>query len=783
MKSTVSELSLTEKWKLDFIKQWKLNLIKKLQNAEFFNETFPNWNVYETTNLVHDLPVNNSDEFIKQLYALPKDVLLPSFTELLKTYGDGDGYKEFFNELIEKLFQLPAEILHPLISIKAKEWMHHSNIAQELFINKLFQLPAEVLHPIITAEGEEWLLLSDWSPEVFINKLFELPREVLQPFITEKATKLLLGTSIVEAEKIFINKLFQLPAEALQPILTINVIELLKVSRDLDSQIFINKLLELPGTILQTILTEENLTLLLKEYAELPDATLELQLNKFSELYSSGINLAQIIKNFNFETRQDMKVLKLTPAAISLIDEPSSLHPTISKLLAKTYIHTKGEELEKKEFISKWVIGLKKIIDSNASLAMILEKTANAEGENFLMDIQLLPGSDARGSCSYGLEIRVATKNNINEVLSNFVHESTHKAIQIIYNNNMLPYSKDANFDDMEKAIDAELSHAQILRLQPTTTSTIFSWLDSIIGNYPKEKIAIELLPHFTGQITESILSNEAKDSVSYNFANIVWTYLHNQLQLGSELSNLPALSYYHNVEFSEEQIEVAKAAQTIIDSGKPYHEWLNCDAGKLAFKSLSWMEKNDYSNQLLGLPAQELSEILASHLIALIESWGEHKDILDYSFLSKLPSDVINPIIKTHANLLLESMGQNNWIIQDQLSKMSGEELSQVLKINTPKFLESCHGSYKAVITCTLLELPSSQLTPILATHGDQLLKISDGYYKNLLENKLIELNLNTNNNIVEEVHGFDNLHNAVDIATLGDNVPPYVLTGEFPW
>lgn len=325
------------------------------------------------------------------------------------------------------------------------------------------------------------------------------------------------------------------------------------------------------------------------------------------------------------------------------------------------------------------------------------------------------------------------------------MHESTHKLIQITHNNGTLPYAKGATFEEMEKAIAEELElekklniHAHI-KSGSFNTLTIKSWLTIIMENYSTEKIAIELLPHLTGQITESILKGEAINTVSKPFANLVWKYLHEQLQLSSELPALPKLSC-HSVDLIDDlELRMIDEVTKILASGDPSHNWLDSDAGKLAFKTLSYGQKASYFKQLFELPKDELGQILVSHIIPLIECSGGNESFNLFSNLSGLSLEVLTPAITKQPIGLLEALGvENAYMVLSQLVHLSGEQLLPIFEINPHKFLENC-GAFKFEFTTKLFELSDDKLKPMFTSYGYELiLQASDKVFMQQFIDKL---------------------------------------------
>lgn len=585
--------------------------------------------------------------------------------------------------------------------------------------------------PLLDKHVVELSEAPDVSKYFVLDSLFKLPEEILQP---------LLDKHIVELYKVcgdynfaFIDSLFKLPTETLQPLLDKHVVDLYKAR--LNSQYLITtKLTELPP--------ETSWPLLNKHLVEL------INIHDISDPYflplleaQNGLQLSLVeLEKVNFENYQNLTLLKYTSSLINdlSIDNQAQLTPIIKSILSKTYYQESNLE-KRKIFVDQLIEGLKEIIESETIILKILDNASTTGGDIFITTNNKLKESGATGLYVAPNIFMASDQPGIASILGTLVHEATHKLIDLKFGNELLPYNEgDKSFEpislEMCQALKEEQKLYSLLYLNKhqeqaaaslqnsTGTSRQGSWLSSMVESYPPEKFALEILPHFTGNMAETILRKENKDGVSESFANIIWHYLHKQLF--NELPPALPSTYCTHVEIVNNQKESAsiQAAKNIILTEEPSITWLRKEAGDLAFQALPRSIKSNYLKKLFTLPTETLNPLLDEYVIKLLELSGYHKHILIESIL-KLPADILNPLLDKHAVKLLEVSGDHKYSLIEGILKLHTEILQPLLDKHLVKILE-LSDTNKYYLTDAIFKLPSEILYPML---DKQLMELLD--------------------------------------------------------
>ena len=630
--------------------------------------------------------------FIGKLFELPKQTLqliLKTHTvELLKNLGD--NMKAVF---IQKL--LPnQETLQLIFETHAVDLLKNSGKFQPVFIMKFLALPKQTLQLIFETHAVELLKNSGEFQFVFIEELFKLPEQTLQPILETHAVELLKNSG--ESQSVFIEKLFELPEQTLQPILETHAIDLVHNSGENQFIFF--------GSLCSNINNEK---IILSEATMHSLATIE----------------GNIISH---------DLLALMKPLITQINQ-ETLDPIVKALLEKTYALSSscGDE-GRTQFTQNLVNKLKEVIDQSPSLRKILEKSALSDGSIFIGNTGDL-AKTAVGSFSQ-------TSNNIHtqgikdnygidDIISNLVHESTHKVISGLYNNNALPYANgdEQSFAEIQRAMDRELIDAKALFSnlyidkyeQLTQSGQVFSendlrsqelqdtWLQSMVQLYSTEKmVVIEILPWLTEHTALNILTKTSNNSVSAEFAQIVWQYLQdtvirpiNDNAAVIEMEQMPNSLCLVVPIIPEATSDIAKIAKELVKSGEVSVEWLaQGEAGQLAFRSINRDDKskliNDlfktvhpdnqltYIKKLLKLDPQLLQPILEKALIEGVNIKELVPDLQKHEFLH-----ILKPESSFLAQEALESKDECNEVAA------IGHSEGRLMKIFLHFLLVICKG------------------------------------------------------------------------------------------
>jgi hypothetical protein len=400
---------------------------------------------------------------------------------------------------------------------------------KKAFIDKI--LTSSIEKTLLASKSLE-LLEASGGNHLIIYGLFRLPPETLTSILTEPEKLLNAGNH--DAKNTFIWNLFQLSPEVLLPILKNNLMKMLHAADKMQYSL-VNRLLQLPDASLKLICNEDTLCKL-PYYIDFP--TWQALCKKID------IPLTKIdLQGLNFQKHTSLIFLKITAPLIESLSggEISQLNPVIKSLLSKTYFQA-SDSVKRNSFANKLSEGLNELIKTETILARIIENAATTEGDVFITtNCAMISGSTMLTGQYIAFNIFAAMgSRKISAVLNTITHEATHKLIDQKFSNKLLPYTKDDHsFEVISPEIAKELSTSQDFK----------SWLKHMTQSYTTEKFAVEILPHFTGNMAQSILEQKNTKGVSEAFGNLVWGYLNKQLFDNIDYKPLPQLYYHHSKE------------------------------------------------------------------------------------------------------------------------------------------------------------------------------------------------------------------------------------------
>lgn len=445
---------------------------------------------------------------------------------------------------IDKMLVIPTRDRDTLLASKIVELLDASDGSNSSIMYCLFRLPQDILTPILN-ESAKLLGICNKSKFSFIYDLFKLPDAILTPVFENNQVVFLLEAS-GEFKRYFIESLFELSSEILLPILKDNLIKMFYVAGETTNKL-LDQLLQLPDTSLKLIFNEELLCNL--AYTPYIDFTSWQALCKKTDMPVPKIDTQYCNHN-----SKGLEFLKTTAPLIEnlSVEEISQLNPVIKTLLSKTYCQILKTE-ERTDFLKKLVKALAEVMETEECIAKIIENAANTEGNFFISQGSILSGGEGCQGLYSKSNIFVSISNkSISCILNTLVHESTHKLIDLKFSNRFLPYTKD---DNSYKLIALEMEK----ELKVKVSQDSKSWLEDMAKKYSAEDYACEILPHFTGNMAQSILEQKNTAGVSEEFCKLIWDYLNKQLFDNLDYKLLPELYYHH-----EEQEEYCIVDDTV---------------------------------------------------------------------------------------------------------------------------------------------------------------------------------------------------------------------------
>ena len=369
----------------------------------------------------------------------------------------------------------------------------------------------------------------------------------------------------------------------------------------------------------------------------------------------------------------------------------------VKKILDKTY--TDVCEKDGINLVKTLSDGLEKIFDQNSNLAKIIELLAESHGNIF---IQLrVPGH--RNGCysPNNKTIFIQFSSCSNDMLNTLMHEATHKVLDILYNNNCLPYPSNQD-NSLNESINKDFISLQLLHSYSFIDKAEFkdfnqdclldySFSEDLIANdknlfyrlmiaYQPNEWDAELLPHFVQHITNNILTNS--DNLwgnNYDSYRKTLSFMQKTLALPTqeitheevEIGETLYLQLLKNYPVATRKI--AKNAKELIDSmfcDNKFNIILkDSEAGKLAFMSILESVRNDYIDEIFSGKKTEHFVIKVINLLSVADAQYKYQIIKEFC---KLPDIKLKSICAKHQEKLLSLSGKYQPIIVDILKLAS---------------------------------------------------------------------------------------------------------------
>lgn len=404
----------------------------------------------------------------------------------------------------------------------------------------------------------------------------------------------------------------------------------------------------------------------------------------------------------------------------------------ISKFLSKTYTDIQDPR-ESKAFLIEWVSGLTKLMDSHPSLRLILLQSIESPGNFIIVDELESNSQGVNGLFFKGSQNTLIKKRSVEESLSAFAHESTHKVILRIYSL-FSPYSVEdrANPVILDQLIESEVSqelhkysesYLDLWSVRESEGRTVSAkdrseladnWLLQIVDSYKLENYHDELLTFFVQEIASSILADNARYNASPEFMKIIWEFLQISIilplkeQSGDQLiaDEMPQFERLASVFPKSTNLIGIKAKQLIVGSAVCL-EWLDIEdgSGKLAFQAMHSSSLKEFFNDLFQLPEDMLVVKLRGCILPLM------KVINNNDFINKLfelPSETLLQIINAgNIGQLISALGDQLYDFINKLFALPSETLLQIINEKSMvKFLKvNLHNSLYLLLTCEVTQ------------------------------------------------------------------------------
>jgi hypothetical protein len=412
-----------------------------------------------------------------------------------------------------------------------------------------------------------------------------------------------------------------------------NITQLQAVSKTYDV-IFNDLLFKLPEMELQRIFTPKSIVAMASLRPN--DILLSVHLAEFCKKFSITLS-DQDTQSLDYSNSRHLEFLAFTSAAINYIDR-SAIDPVIAKLLERTYL----SHSNKSGFVSQLSACLKDLIDENGGLKELLARSAD-RGDVLIGDVEYIKSSGlglVSGLANReSLTISIAGRGSIEEVVSTIVHESTHKLIQMVYQNEAQPFAKDdLSFDSIMQAAKAEVKKSDIAYSFAYINSSprrATSWISSVVDEYQSDKHSIELLPWFTEQMTMLILKAKRLGSGQYDqlkfwkstncsaeFTDTLWQFLHKDLLRGCAQEPLTDIFYrdYAVDSIKGEEGSLSYEAGKLAATLSPEIEWSRSEHGRLAIRASSPHAQEIFIQKLFALPQEDILQVIIQSDI--LRSW-----------------------------------------------------------------------------------------------------------------------------------------------------------------
>ena len=461
----------------------------------------------------------------------------------------------------------------------------------------------------------------------------------------------------------------------------------------------------------------------------------------------------------------------------------------ISKFLSKTYTDIQDPS-ESKAFLIEWVSGLTKLMDSHPSLRLILLQAIESPGNFIIVDELESNSKSINGLFFKDSQNTLIKKRSVEESLSTFAHESTHKVILRIYSL-FSPYSVEdrANPVILDQLIESEVSqelhkysesYLDLWSVRESEGRTVSAkdrseladnWLLQIVDSYKLENYHDELLTFFVQEIASSILADNTRYNASPEFMKTIWEFLQISIilplkeQSGDQLiaDEMPKFERLASV-FPKSTNPVAIKAKQLITDSAVCLEWLDIEdgSGKLAFQAMHSSSLKEFFNDLFQLPEDMLVVKLRGCILPLMKVKNNNYFI---EKLFGLPSETLLQIINAGNIEQLISASGSNFISKP--FELPSETLLQIINAGNIEHLISASGRQLYDFINKLFALPSEILLQIINTVNiDQLISASGSQLYDFI-NKLFALPSETLLQIINEKFMVKflkvNLHNSL--------------------
>ncbi len=641
-------------------------------------------------------------------------ILSTHTVELIQTLNPNGKYN-FTNSIFKLDKAILSQILTPDNTLGLFKKIEVRDMGE--FIDSLFSLPKDIIQPIITTHKMSMFEASGALKGYFAIKLLKsFPQQASDPAIAITSDNVLqIAAESGGYQSLFISALLKLPAKQLESIVTHDNMATLFSKSKCELE-FIHKLLELPKGEVDDILTPSNMkeifTWILKPNYR--HATTNQKLLDAFEVKDIKLPI-EVTKDLDFSASKDLIFLKLAPSAIDFIEQDriQDLDPLVAQLLSKTHVQVSNTEAGR-SFTNSWIDGLNKIIQANPSLTIILQNAAKESGDIFVTSSEYIKtsNSDSTGGFLNPADLIIGIANGINNpvhALDILIHEATHKLIQNIYQNDMLPYHKgyDSNFNTTKEAMSAEVAKEKVLysrvyidkwyeaglsignKLSPKALDSLpkESWLKTMVDSYSKEKLAIEIFPWFTQQIARHILGNQEFGDVGQELAEHLWDYLNKYLTSRHDPESVPPFCYHDYASLQDEEGSLTYNAKKLVTTSESSVRWLDDEVGQLAFQSLPLSEQRAFISSERGLDKSNVVKVF------------ECSPVPSYTLIDKLfalPHEKLLSIV-THDNIhsLIGVSGDFKFILIDKILALAPEDIASIITYDNFPTIQAVSGIY----------------------------------------------------------------------------------------
>jgi hypothetical protein len=446
-------------------------------------------------------------------------------------------------------------------------------------------------------------------------------------------------------------------------------------------------------------------------------------------------------------TKRDFKaneLLKLTNPLISKIakEDLLKLNPIVQKLLAKTHALIGNEATKATAFIKSLTEQLTKVIDGSLAIKTILKHASEANGSIFIGDITSveLPG----GGCFNPTNNNIYLDNSnvdIDRLAISIVHESTHQAINNLFNNGCLPYAQGETykFASIENAMEEELNNDRTNFLASSSKLVGKSWLQWMTKIYKTSEIHIEIFAWLTMQAAYNIIYRKEDGSLihperntSPDFSKIVWNHLQENIikplnrDTSQALETMPQDLGF--IPIPEDLAEVIKRANELIKEEFTIACFEEGEPGKLAFKLLSEKVQENFIDRLFSLLDKNSVALLAKHADNILNGLANNGTYLFFNKLFTLEDSVLVSIFETNTAIFKYLPVEALQLLIDKVFALKPASLIAFLEEKSVALFKISYDNDNYSFINKLFKLPAEVLQSILSKNENivELIKIS---------------------------------------------------------